>query len=102
MLELVETVTQSLNGHRPTGPIIRLDDRGVKAMVGRCGVKTRGEAVQKPTECRLDLHANDRVMWAGHPDVGEICGAFGKNAFIRSLHVGVSADDGGDPAVQMP
>src|ERR1700733_11636877 len=45
------------------------------------------------------LHANDRVVVAGHPGVGHIGGAGGENLMVGRRHMGVGADHKARPAV---
>ena len=64
--------------------------------------KRAGIAVEKPPERRLDLDADDRIVRAGHADVGQIRRALRQDALVGRLHVRVRADHGRHLAVEVP
>lgn len=49
-----------------------------------------------------DLAADDTFHRSAHAGIGEVGRAAGKDRFIGGLDVGVGADYGGDPAVEVP
>ena len=59
-------------------------------------------AVDEPSERGVDRHADDRIVRAGHADVGEVSRALGQDALVGGLDMRVRADNGGDAAVEMP
>ena len=67
------------------------------AVSNRAGM--RGE---ESPERGLDLDADDRIVRAGHADVGQIRRALRQDAFVGGLHVRVRADDRRDLAVEVP
>ena len=60
----------------------------------------RGQVVDEPLHDRIDRAAENGMHRAAHPGVAEKRGAAGKNLFVRRLHVGVSAENRGDAAVE--
>ena len=61
-----------------------------------------GRPVRKRASTACALHADDRIVRAGHADVGDVGRAAGQHARVGGLHVRVGADDGRDPAVEVP
>ena len=64
--------------------------------------RLRATGVRETEDGGVRVHADDRIPRAGHPDVGDIGGAFGQNDFIGCGNVRVRADNGGDPSVEIP
>ena len=57
---------------------------------------------QEPLEGLLAGDADDGVAAAGHAGVGDVGRAAGQDPLVRRRDVGVRADDGRDPAVEVP
>src|SRR5258708_39720439 len=57
-------------------------------------LKSTGGNARRETPQRLFLlHADDRIIIAGHAGIGHISGAAGKDLMVGGRHMGVGADD---------
>src|ERR1700730_6744253 len=67
LLELLETVAEALDVGRESAPFVRVHDDRIEAGVARGGLEACRHGIQKAAERRLDLHADDGIVRAGHP-----------------------------------
>ena len=66
------------------------------------GFELAGHAGEEALENHLGFDADDRVVGAGHADVGLEGGAVREDALVGRGDVGVGAEHGGDAAVEIP
>ena len=59
----------------------------------------RGNAGRETAQRLFLLHADDRIVIAGHAGVGHVGGAAGENLMIGGRHMGMGADDEAGAAV---
>ena len=78
------------------------DDGGAHLWISRSGLELAGDAGEEAAEDKFFFNADDRVVGAGHADVGLVSGAAGEDAFVGGGDVGVGAENGGDAAVEVP
>src|SRR6266516_1155731 len=99
---LLMTEVEPRNLARAPGGFIDIDYRSADAnFAGRvmsAPIDSRGEARD---DVRF-VHANDARITSGHPQVSDKGRTFGKDAFIRSLHVRMRAHYRGNPPIQIP
>src|SRR4051812_23948453 len=79
LLQLFETVTQSLDPGRNPRALVGFDDGGVEAWVAGGGLELCRHAAAESSERRRDLDADDRIVRSGHSDVGQVGGPLRQN-----------------------
>src|ERR1700730_15708553 len=75
VFEIVNAEAQSLDLGRAAGLRVRLDNHRVQTGIGGRGLELGGQRIEEPTERRLDLDADDRIVRARHADIRENGGA---------------------------
>ena len=100
--DLIGAARDALDIDRASRLFVGVDNHGIQPRITGGGFEPCGQRRQESAECRVDVDADNRIVWTGHPDVGEIRGALGQNPLVSGLHVRVGADDRGHPAVQVP
>jgi hypothetical protein len=65
------------------------------------GLEAGGHGGDEALDDRLRLHADDRVVGAGHPEVRAVRRSLGQDAVIAGGDVGMGAHDRGDGAVEV-
>ncbi len=87
------------DGGRATA--FRGDERRVQAHRPVRDLKGLRQLGDEAPQDDVGAHPDHRVTRAGHADVGHVGGAAGEHARVARLHVGVRAEHGGDPPVQI-
>src|SRR5687767_13240517 len=87
--DLLRGEVQPLDAERLAGGGVGRDDDRIQTRGAGRRFELRRHPVDEPAERGLDADADDRVVRAGHADVGEIRGALRQQAFIGRLDVGV-------------
>src|SRR5439155_2072119 len=90
------------NGPGPAGGLVHVHDHGVELCGARCHLEAHRHLGQKTFQDALAVHADDAIARASHPDISDVGGALRQHALVSGLHVGVSANHGAAPAVQVP
>ena len=92
----------ALDRGRFAGVLVAFDDDAAEARIASRRLPSRGQVGQKALDDEFFLHADDAVVGAGHADVGLVGSAFRKHARVGGRDVGVSSEDGGNAAVEIP
>src|SRR2546423_291374 len=72
----------SLNRARASGAIVTFNQNCAEANVSGSRFKSHRHVVQEPSDDLFFVHADHALIRAGHPNVSDIGGAFGKNALV--------------------
>src|ERR1041384_2629574 len=85
-----------------SGGGVGLDVRPAQADVVGGKLVLVGGLMEEPLDRNFFLESDHRVVRPGHPHVGDVGGAAGKDPRVRRPDVGVGPQERGDPAVEMP
>jgi hypothetical protein len=92
---------EPLDAPRLAGRFVDVDDDGGQADVALGDFEGDAGLKEETLEDPVGAHADDRIVGAGHADVGQQGGAAGQDALVAGGDVGVGADDGAHPAVEV-
>jgi len=92
---------QPLDPARLAGRFVNVDDDGGETDVALGDFEGGVGLEEDALEDLVGAHADDRLVGAGHADVGQQGSAGGEDPLVGSGDVGVGADDGAHPAVEV-
>jgi len=78
------------------------DEGGTHFGIAFGGLEFAGHSGEEAGEDELFFYADDRVVGAGHANVGLVGSAVGEDAFVGRGDVGVCTEQGSDAAVEIP
>ena len=78
------------------------DEGGTHFGVAFGGLEFAGHSGEEAGEDELFFYTDDRVVGAGHANVGLVGSAVGEDAFVGRGDVGVCTEQGSDAAVEIP
>src|SRR5580765_4383795 len=82
------------------GLVVQFKQRALEQNLLLRHVKLLRLAGEKSAHDRVDLPSDDTFVRAGEASVAKESCSAGKNLLVRSLHMGVGADDGADLAIE--
>ena len=92
---------QPLDPARLAGRLVDVDDGAGEADVPLGDLEGGGGLEEEALEHLVDPHADHRLVGAGHADVGLQGGAAGEDPLVGGGDVGVGAEHGAHPAVEV-
>ena len=90
------------NVPRPARVLVDLDDDAAHPGIRLRGLELGRHRREEARQGGARLDTDDRVVGAAHAEIGDVGGAFGQHALVRGRHVGMGADDRGDPPIEVP
>ena len=83
------------------GVAVQCEDAALRGAGAVRRLIAAGEAAQKELHGLLGTNAQHRLDGAGHAQIRDVAGALGEHAVVGGGHVGVSAPERGDAAIQI-
>src|SRR3989344_6923641 len=84
------------------GLFIEVEQHGAQRTRAFGDIEVRRKFLHQTREGFFDVHADNRVVTAGHADIGDVAGALGQDALVGGRHVRVGANDGAYTSVEVP
>src|ERR1044071_2842947 len=96
------TNPQAANLARPAALVINIDDHALEGDVFFGDLELTRQLAQKTLDDVFPLHADHRIQWSAHAEIGDIGRAAGKNPIVSRLHMRVRAVNQRCAAVEIP